>query len=185
MSSTELQPSVYIWAKNNQKNPVVLKMDWRPHKGSLLEVLNSFLELKYENRIESQRKLWSFFNIDTEKIQEKLRNNLSIKSSETLVGEMRLQFKLDQSMWENIKILLPSQLQAISQFTPNEVSQVNIQMKASGRSQHYLQNNVSFEILSPTSTNIIYGEIKTNVNILDTQRIFNASGQIMTKAESR
>lgn len=173
MYSKNLQPSVYIWAKNNDNKPVTLKMDWRPHKGSLWQIYNNFVELKYESRLELGRRIYSILNIDVEKI----RDDIGYTSAESLIGEMTLQFKLDDNMWNNIKTLFPKQMIG---FLP-EISQINIKMKPDGRSKHYLQNNVSLEVYSPNAANVIYGEIKTNINVLDTKRMFNASGQLIIK----
>jgi hypothetical protein len=170
--SKNLQPSVFIWARNNQNKPIALKMDWRPHKGSVWEVLNHFFELKYEGQIEFSRKIYSFLNIDFETKRDQI-NNIS---SDSLLGEMTIRFKLDSDILDNIKLLFPQQ---IAPYLP-AISQMNIKMKPDGRSKHYLQNNVSLEIFNADQTTVLYGEIKTNINILDTKRMFNASGELKT-----
>lgn len=170
MYSKELQPAVYIWALNKDNKAVTLKMDWRPHKGSLYEIINQFLEMKYEKNIEMNRKIWSYV----------LRTEIeptSYKKTDTLVGEISFLFKMSPELSENLKTVFPNYLQLIAP----DISEIKVNMKPDGRSKHYSQSIVELQVFPPNADHYIYGEIKTNINLLNTKRSFNATGTVITK----
>lgn len=168
--SKELQPSVFIWALNKDNKEVNLKMDWRPHKGSLYEIINQFLEMKYENNIEMSRKVWSFIlRTEIEPVE--------YKKTDTLVGEIRFLFKLSPELSENLKTVFPNYLQLIAP----DVSEIKVNMKPDGRSKHFSQNKIELQVFTPNTDHYIYGELKTNINLLNTKRTFNATGNMTVK----